>query len=395
MSSPAELLSPHLRQQRIRLFLCGDVMTGRGIDQVLAHPCDPRLYEDYVRSAIEYVRIAERINGPIPRKVAPAYVWGGALDAWVRMAPDIRIINLETSITHCENRALKGINYRMSPMNAACFRSASIDCCVLANNHILDWGRAGLAETLRTLASLQIKTAGAGGNLDEARAPAVLPIAGNGRVLVFAFASVTSGTPEEWAATQETAGVNLLRNLTEQTVMEVADHIASVKQPDDIVIVSVHWGPNWGYDISDEQRFFARALIDMVDVSIVHGHSSHHPMPIEVYRNRLILYGCGDFLNDYEGIAGYEKYRSDLTLMYFADIHPKTKNLIALELIPLQIRRFQLVRPSSQDVQWLRENLEKESRKFATRIELTPEDTFSVSSPLGTGSPALAAPPAN
>jgi poly-gamma-glutamate synthesis protein (capsule biosynthesis protein) len=396
MSSPAELLSPRLRQQqRIRLFLCGDVMTGRGIDQVLAHPCDPRLYEDYVRSASEYVRIAEQISGPIPRKVEPAYVWGAALDAWARMAPDIRIINLETSITHCENRALKGINYRMSPKNAGCFRAASIDCCVLANNHILDWGRAGLTDTLRTLASLQIKTAGAGENLDDARAPAVLPTADKGRVLVFSFASVTSGTPEEWAATQETAGVNLLRKLTEQTAMEVADHIASVKQPDDIVIVSVHWGPNWGYDIADEQRFFARALIDMVDVSIVHGHSSHHPMPIEVYRNRLILYGCGDFLNDYEGIAGYERYRSELTLMYFADIHPKSKNLIALELIPLQIRRFQLVRPSSQDVQWLREKLDKESRKFATRIELTPEDTFSVSWPLGTGSPALAARPAN
>src|SRR5687768_7009679 len=76
MSSPAESPSPGLRQQqRIRLFLCGDVITGRGIDQVLAHPCDPHLHEDYVRSAIDYVRIAEQINGPIPRKAEPAYVW--------------------------------------------------------------------------------------------------------------------------------------------------------------------------------------------------------------------------------------------------------------------------------------------------------------------------------
>jgi poly-gamma-glutamate synthesis protein (capsule biosynthesis protein) len=204
MNSPAELLSPRLRlQQTIRLFLCGDVMTGRGIDQVLAHPCDPQLYEDYVRSAVEYVRIAEQISGPIPRKVQPAYIWGAALHAWDRMAPDIRIINLETSITHCENRAPKGINYRMSPQNAACLRPASVDCTVLANNHILDWGRAGLVDTLQTLASLQIQTAGAGRNLQEARAPAVLPIAGKGRVLVFSFACVTSGTPEEWAATRE------------------------------------------------------------------------------------------------------------------------------------------------------------------------------------------------
>jgi poly-gamma-glutamate synthesis protein (capsule biosynthesis protein) len=81
-------------------------------------------------------------------------------------------------------------------------------------------------------------------------------------------------------------------------------------------------------------------------------------------------------VNDYEGIAGYERYRSELTLMYFADIHPKSKNLVALELVPLQIRRFQLVRPSSQDILWLREKLDKESQQFATRIELTPAETF-------------------
>ena len=153
-------------RQTIRLFLCGDVMTGRGIDQVLAHPCDPHLYEEYVRSATDYVRLAERINGPIPRQVAPAYVWGAALDEWTRLAPDARSINLETSITYSEDYAPKGINYRMSPENAACLSAASIDCSVLANNHILDWGRAGLADTLQALASRQIRTAGAGRNLD-------------------------------------------------------------------------------------------------------------------------------------------------------------------------------------------------------------------------------------
>ena len=49
-----------------RLFLCGDVMTGRGIDQILPHPCDPVLHEDYTQSAIGYVQLAEAANGPIP-----------------------------------------------------------------------------------------------------------------------------------------------------------------------------------------------------------------------------------------------------------------------------------------------------------------------------------------
>jgi len=131
---------------------------------------------------------------------------------------------------------------------------------------------------------------------------------------------------------------------------------------------SIHWGPNWGYEIPDEQRRFAHAVIDQAGVSIVHGHSSHHPKAIEVYRNRLILYGCGDFLNDYEGIRGYEEFRDDLGLMYFADISSSSMDLEALEIIPLQIRQFRLIRPTIPDVDWVRQMLDLESRRFGTRV---------------------------
>ena len=136
------------RQRSVRLFLCGDVMTGRGIDQVLPHPSSPVLHEDYVQSAMDYVQLAEAANGPIPRRVNPAYIWGVALDEFNRMRPDARIINLETSITHSDDYAPKGINYRMSPENADCLKAAAIDCCVLGNNHVLDFGRRGLLDTL-------------------------------------------------------------------------------------------------------------------------------------------------------------------------------------------------------------------------------------------------------
>ena len=186
-----------------RLFLCGDVMTGRGIDQVLRHPCDPALYEENAESAVDYVQLAEAANGAIPRSVDPAYIWGAALDGFTRMRPNGRIINLETSITRSEDYAPKGINYRMSPANAACLTAAGIDCCALANNHVLDWGRRGLFETLETLAHLQIKTAGAGHNFREASAPAVLGIAEDRRLLVFSYGCVTSCIPGNWAATKQ------------------------------------------------------------------------------------------------------------------------------------------------------------------------------------------------
>jgi len=375
VSGPAastERKKRELEQKTVRLFLCGDVMTGRGVDQVLAHPCDPTLHENYIHSALGYVRLAEEANGPIPRRVAPSYIWGAALGELNRTRPDARIINLETAITRHEEFAPKGINYRMSPENAPCLTAAAVDCCVLANNHVLDWERTGLFDTLTTLQRLQIKSAGAGRNLDEASAPAALHIAGKGRVLVFSFAVVTSGTPRSWAAKQGAPGVNLLIDLSEATAARICDQIARHRQPHDVIVVSIHWGPNWGYDIPEEQRHFAHALIERADVSVIHGHSSHHAKGIEVYHDRLILYGCGDFLNDYEGIQGYEEYRDDLALMYFADIEPASRDLATVEIVPLQIRKFSLVRPSGPDIDWMQKTLDRESRRFGTVVLTSP-----------------------
>jgi poly-gamma-glutamate synthesis protein (capsule biosynthesis protein) len=272
---------------RCRLFLCGDVMTGRGVDQVLMYPCDPALHEDYVLSAIDYVRLAESAHGPIRRGVDSAYIWGAALDEFGRMQPSARIVNLETSITRSDDYVSKGINYRMSPENAECLRAAALDCCVLSNNHILDWGNRGLLETLDTLQHLQI----AGRNLAEAGMPAALDIDERRRLLVFSYGCLTSGIPGSWAATSERPGVNLLTEISENSAASAADHIAHICRADDLVVISVHWGANWGYEIPDAQRRFAHALIDRTNVSVMHGHSSHHPKAIEVHRERLILYG--------------------------------------------------------------------------------------------------------
>ncbi|MHC4429547.1 MAG: CapA family protein [Planctomycetota bacterium] len=353
----------------ITLFLCGDVMTGRGIDQVLPHPSPPRLYEPYVKSALTYVEMAEQANDPIPKPVDFPYVWGDALAELERMRPDARIINLETSLTRSEEAEPKGINYRMSPENVGCITAAGIDCCVLANNHVLDWGSSGLSETLQTLRNAGVKTAGAGSDLRQAEAPAVLEVPGKGRVVVFSFGETSSGIPREWAAAADRPGVNLLEDLSGRTVARIAGQVTAAKRPGDTVVASVHWGGNWGYHIPREQQDFAHGLIDEAGVDIVYGHSSHHPKRIEVYQGKLILYGCGDFINDYEGIAGYEEYRDDLVLMYFPAIEPESRKLVDLRMTPLQIKNFRLNRPSRSDRQWLRRVLERESHGFGVHLE--------------------------
>ena len=363
----------------MRIFLCGDVMTGRGIDQALPYPCAPDLHEAYLKSAKGYLDLAVKANGPIEAPVDFSYIWGAALEEWERARPDLRIINLETSITRNDLHVEKGINYRTSPENAACLVPARLGCCVLANNHVLDWQREGLIDTLATLAHLDIKTAGAGRNAAEASSPAILTASEMGRVLVFSYATQTAGVPRDWAATLENPGVNVLPSLSAAAAEAVAEQVAAVRRPGDVVVISIHWGPNWGYVITEEERSFAHALIDHAGASIIHGHSSHHPKPIEIYKNRLILYGCGDFLNDYEGISGNEHFRPDFALMYFADLDPDSLDVKGLELVPLRRWRFQLVRAASDDVAWLAQRLDRLSRHFGARIETAPAGRLSLS----------------
>ncbi len=355
----------------IAIFLCGDVMTGRGIDQILSHPSDPVIHEGYMKDARGYVEIAEKANGPIPRSSAPAYIWGDALDELKKMAPDLRMINLETSVTKSDDYWKgKGINYRMHPENIDCITAAEIGVCSLANNHVLDWGYAGLKETLETLKEARIRGVGAGEDLKEAESPAIIEIAVKGKVIVFAFGSPTSGVPLDWAASQKRPGVNLLKGFSDDTVQGIRERVKEVKRERDIVIASIHWGRNWGYHVPREEIDFAHQLIDGGGVDIVHGHSSHHVKGIEVYQDRLILYGCGDFLNDYEGIGGYEYYRADLGLMYFASIDPSTGKLVQLQMTPTQIKRLKVNRASREDAQWLADTLDREGKKFGTRVKL-------------------------
>ncbi len=334
------MMSKPLTNDVITIFLCGDVMTGRGIDQILRHPGDPELHEPRMRHSREYVHFAETAHGVFPRPVNDDYVWGDAIQEWNRIRPEVKIVNLETAITTSDDFWKgKDIHYRMSPRNIGCLRAAKIDCCTLANNHVLDWGYAGLEETLDSLDFARIRVAGAGRNLVAAEAPAILEIGTEGRVLVFSLGFESSGIPREMRAEASRPGVNLLPNLSDATVQLVKKMIDSHCRAEDLIVASIHWGTNWGYSIPIEQRRFAHRLIDVAGVDIVHSHSSHHVKGIEVYRNRLILHGCGDFITDYEGITGYEAFRGDLALMYFVTLETSSGRLVRLRMTPVHLER--------------------------------------------------------
>lgn len=361
----------------LTLWLAGDVMTGRGIDQIQAHPVPPVLYERWVRDARDYVHLAERVNGPVPAPVAPDYIWGDALAELARRQPDVRLVNLETSIT-TSNDAWpdKGIHYRMHPANISCLSAAHIDCCVLGNNHVLDWGRAGLAQTLQTLQQAGIQTAGAGVNADSACAPAILPLIGGTRLLVFSWATPDSGVPGTWGATPLHGGVALLHDLSEASAQQVATVVDRHRQPGDRVMVSLHWGGNWGAEVPQAQHHFAHRLIELGATDLLHGHSSHHPRPIEVYRGRLILYGCGDLINDYEGISLHENFDPSAVCLYFVQLARGTGALQQLEIVPMQLRRLQLTHASAAARNHLQTLFDTEGRHFNTGVQAQADESW-------------------
>lgn len=342
-------------------------MLGRGIDQVLPQPAPPQLFEPFVRSALDYVTLAERRNGPIPRPIPFQYVWGEALSAFA--AADVRIINLETSATRRGQPEPKGIHYRMAPAHVPVLSAASIDCCVLANNHVLDWGYEGLLDTLDALHSAGIRTAGAGRDASEAAKPARIT-SGSGRdVLVYALATPSSGVPDAWEAGRNRPGVAFLERVSAKAASAIADRILRERQREDLVVLSIHWGPNWGFHIPDADSAFAHELIDRGAVDVVLGHSSHHPKSIEVRHDRPIFYGAGDLINDYEGIGGYEEFRPHLALLYSASFS-NSAPLLSLQLLPFKIENFRLKRPSDTDVAWLLRAMSRECGRFGERVTM-------------------------
>lgn len=362
----------------LTVILCGDVMLGRGIDQVLAHAGKPEIHEACLHDARGYVDLAEAANGTIRSPVQDTWPWGDALVELHRPRDAVVVLNLETTVTQRDDFAPgKRLHYRMDPDNIGCLLAADPDVCVLANNHMLDFGKGGLVDTLSALHEAGLRTAGAGLTRQQAEAPAVVPLTGGGLLVVLAFGHGSSGVTRASAATRDSPGVAWLADLGDATAEHLGASIAAAKADGAVVVVSLHWGSNWGYAVPREQTRLAHRLVE-AGADIVHGHSSHHARPVEIYHGRPILYGCGDLINDYEGIGGYDEYRGELRLLYRAKMDRPTGRLADLELLPYQAHRFSLRRAGRSDVDWLAESLGRASHELGVRYVRTVDDRLRV-----------------
>ncbi|KAJ5697773.1 hypothetical protein N7488_011457 [Penicillium malachiteum] len=384
------------------ITLIGDVMLGRQVDQILPTSIDSP------RDARNVSKIKSKHPSILSEEAyIPSAPWGTTIP--LLRSTDLFLINLETSVT-TTNQAWpnKTYNYRMHPANLGpVLHAAHVDYASLGNNHVLDYSEEGLVETAWTLKEAGISFAGAGETTDEAYKPAVLRVPRSvqefhsrrvyGKVVLPSqmdeehqrSESGNSGTdlrdgfrvhvysasdhPQDWASIPTFHFIDYSESTRERLkILCMESGMKSNSSESDarpaLKIFSVHWGPNYSWSPSDRIRSLAHFLVDECDVDIVYGHSSHHVQGVEVYHGNIILYGCGDFVNDY---VFRETFRNDLGAVWRVIVREAEKGRLTLErleIFPIRIEEFRacLLHVDDKDHIWVREKIGKLSVELGT-----------------------------
>ncbi|WP_266078998.1 CapA family protein [Haladaptatus caseinilyticus] len=240
-------------------------------------------------------------------------------------------------------------------------KSVGVDWASLANNHILDYGSDALLDTIEYLDDAGIAHSGAGADEDAARAPAIVSV-GDYDV---AFVSFTDNTPEFGAGRDEPGTAYVEFDVTDDKAARiVGDSIAQARKANpDLLVASLHWGPNMRTEPTVEFREFARWLAEQ-DVDIVHGHSAHVFQGVEVVDNTLVLYDTGDFLDDY---AVDSERRNDRSFIF--ELALKDGDLTELRLHPTEIYDLAVHEAEHYAGNWSMQQMDTLSSAFGTQFE--------------------------
>ncbi|WP_376794725.1 CapA family protein [Thermogemmatispora sp.] len=294
---------------RLLLLFLGDVMLGRFVNQVL-------------------------------QQTEASYPWGDILP--LLLQADTRICNLECVLSDVGtpwSLTPKVFHFRSDARNVAVLQAGHIDVVSLANNHTLDFGYEALLQMLSLLEGAGIRFAGAGSNRAETRRPALWEAGGRKLGLL----ALTDNEPA-WEAGPERPGIWYMpMTVDDPRCAELRAILKSVRPVVDWLIVSLHWGGNWGYTPPAQHRALAHALID-AGADIIYGHSPHVVRGIEIYRGRPVLYSCGDLIDDY---AVDPRERNDLSFLFGVEV--VGSRLRRLLLYPTAIRAFQARRASAAE----------------------------------------------
>jgi poly-gamma-glutamate capsule biosynthesis protein CapA/YwtB (metallophosphatase superfamily) len=296
-----------------------------------------------------------RLVNEVIKEKGHKYAWGNMLETV--QSVDLSILNLETTLTKSEKKVPKVFNFKSDPDHVKVLQIAEIDMVTLANNHILDFNMEGLQETIQVLNKANIQHVGAGMNEKEAKQPVIIEKKG----IKIGVIGCTDNEPD-WIATPEKPGTNYIQTGDITAVQKI---INPLREKVDIVIVSLHWGPNMKQQPSETFVQFAHDLIDS-GVDIVHGHSAHIAQGIEIYKNKLIMYDTGDFIDDY---AVDKDLRNDLS--FFFQVTVSWQGIQNITLFPVQINNMQVNKATGKNRQLIIDRMKQLSAKLGTQLTET------------------------
>ena len=248
----------------LKILLVGDVMLGRQVNERL-------------------------------RQESPEYPWGDTLPLFLEA--DWRACNLECVLSDHGvpwGRSPKAYHLRTDAINLAALRAAHIDAVSLANNHSLDFNYRGMVEMLKLLGNGAIASSGLGGHLEAASQCAVSLVKG----LRIGFLAFTDNEPTWEAGDEHPGGFYVPVDKPDHRTARLLKQVAQAKAQVDFLIVSAHWGGNWGCFPPPSHTRLAHDLA-RAGASVIFGHSPHVSRGIEVFDGALILYSTGDFIDDY------------------------------------------------------------------------------------------------
>ncbi len=309
--------------------LAGDVMIGRTVNDILS-------------------------------TAPPKYIWGDLLS--LLHSSDFNLVNLEAALTHNVHTLPKRFNFKSDPRNVQALLEGAIHAVNLANNHVLDYSEEGLVETLETLNKAHIQHVGAGKNSIEAMAPAIFQC----RDLKIGVIGCTDNE-ETWQASALRSGTFYLEVGDLDTIREP---ILNLRSQVDLMILSIHWGPNMMERPTDEFKEFAHKLID-AGVDIIHGHSAHLFQGVEVYNRKLILYDTGDFVDDY---AVDPLLRNDRS--FYFQVEVDKDGIRSLRMTPVVISNFQVNKAKGTEAQEINQRMQHLSKELLTPLQFDKDQLF-------------------
>jgi poly-gamma-glutamate synthesis protein (capsule biosynthesis protein) len=304
------------------------------------------------------VMLGRIVNATI-KEHGPRHVWGDTLP--LLNAADATLVNLECVIAAGGEpfRPRRVFYFRGDPRVVEALTVAGIDYVSMANNHAMDYRAEALLETIRHLDEHGIAHAGAGASLGEAARPALIE-AGGIKVGIVAFADHF----RQYAAGADTPGTNVIEiDRGEKTLGRVRGAIEAARgQGADLVVFSIHWGPNMRQAPTPEFVAFAHAVMD-AGADIFHGHSAHLFQGVEIYKGKVIFFDTGDLIDDYYVDPGL---RNDQQMLFVVTV---TGGAIRrVDLVPLHIDRMQVNLAQGETFEAIEKRMRRLAKPFGTEI---------------------------